>query len=162
MRKIQMSAISIYNTNSGETKLEITLADETIWLSQKQIAEFYQKSKSNISEHKSYIFKEGELSRDATVRKFRTVQSELGNSMRNLYKYSIIQEDVFRIIVPLKSNDQVTPQPIPQATPQAEKTKAIRIFCQEPKSKESEAVLKPMLKSQLPEPIEKYLAKSKS
>ena len=53
-----MSDIIIYNTNNGKTKLEVTLEDETIWLSQKQIAELYNKSKSTISEHITHIFEE--------------------------------------------------------------------------------------------------------
>lgn len=71
-----MSEMIIYSTNDGKTKLEVTLENETIWLSQKQISELYQKSKSTISEHISNIFEEEELDINATVRKFRTVQKE--------------------------------------------------------------------------------------
>ena len=82
-----MSDIIIYNTNNGKTKLEVTLEDETIWLSQKQIAELYQKSKSTISEHITHIFEEGELSPNATVRKFRTVQNEGGREVEREIEY---------------------------------------------------------------------------
>lgn len=71
-----MSEVIIYSTKDGKTKLEVTLENETIWLSQKQIAELYSKSKSTISEHISNIFEEEELSSEATVRNFRTVQLE--------------------------------------------------------------------------------------
>jgi len=71
-----MSEMIIYSTNDGTTKLEVTLENETIWLSQKQITELYNKSKSTISEHISNIFEEEELSSEATVRKFRIVQLE--------------------------------------------------------------------------------------
>jgi len=71
-----MSEIIIYNTNDGKTKLEVTLENENVWLSQKQIAELYSKSKSTISEHISNIFEEEELTSISTVRKFRTVQFE--------------------------------------------------------------------------------------
>ena len=70
-----MSNIVIYSTKEGKSKLEVLLEDETIWLSQKQIAELYNKSKSTISEHIKHIFKEEELERDSVVRKFRTTAS---------------------------------------------------------------------------------------
>lgn len=67
-----MSEIIIYSSADGKTKLEVTLEDETLWLSQKQIGELYQKSKATISEHISNIFGEEELQRHAVVRNFRT------------------------------------------------------------------------------------------
>lgn len=71
-----MSEVIIYSTNDGRAKLEVTLENENIWLSQKQIVELYKKSKSTISEHISNIFEEEELDIETTVRKFRTVQVE--------------------------------------------------------------------------------------
>ncbi len=71
-----MPNIAIYAIQEGKSKLEVLLEEETIWLSQKQIAELYGKSKSTISEHISNIFDEEELNPEATVRKFRTVQKE--------------------------------------------------------------------------------------
>jgi len=59
-----------------ENRVEVRLQDETVWLSQAQLAELFQTSKSNVSEHIKNIFAEGELEPDATVRKFRTVQIE--------------------------------------------------------------------------------------
>ncbi len=50
--------------------------DETVWLTQAQLCELYQTSKSSVSEHIKNIFEEGELSEESTVRKFRTVQVE--------------------------------------------------------------------------------------
>ena len=52
------------------------MVEEIVWLTQAQLVEFYQSSKSNISEHIKNIFAEGELTEEATVRKFRTVQIE--------------------------------------------------------------------------------------
>ena len=68
--------IIIYQTEDGKTKIEVTLADETVWLTQAQLVELFQSSKANISEHIKHIFEEGELDETATVRKFRTVQKE--------------------------------------------------------------------------------------
>lgn len=67
-----MSEILIYQSNDGKTKLDVTLEDETIWLSQKQICELYGKSKSTISEHIKKIFEDEELDEKVVVRNFRT------------------------------------------------------------------------------------------
>jgi hypothetical protein len=68
--------IIMYQSQDGQTKIEVKLNDETVWLTQAQMVELFQSSKSNISEHLSNIFLEGELTEKATVRKFRTVQTE--------------------------------------------------------------------------------------
>jgi hypothetical protein len=70
------SNILIYQTEDGVTKIETRLLDETVWLTQTQLCELFQKSKSTVSEHLKNIFEEGELNHFSTVRKFRTVQSE--------------------------------------------------------------------------------------
>jgi hypothetical protein len=69
---MENSNIIIYQTEDGNTKIETRLEDETVWLTQAQLVELYQSSKSNISEHIKHIFEEGELSEDLVVRKFRT------------------------------------------------------------------------------------------
>ena len=53
--------ILIYNTEDGLTKIDVHFVDETVWLSQAQLCKLYQTSKSNISEHIKYIFKENKL-----------------------------------------------------------------------------------------------------
>ena len=68
--------IVIYQTNDDNTKIDVQFVDETVWLSQAQLCELYQTSKSNVSEHIKNIFEEGELEENSTVRKFRTVQNE--------------------------------------------------------------------------------------
>ena len=68
--------IVIYKTQDGLTKINVKFEDETVWLTQSQLVELYQTSKSNISEHIKHIFEEGELSQESTVRNFRTVQIE--------------------------------------------------------------------------------------
>lgn len=62
-------------------KLEVRLEDETVWLNQAQIVELFASSKANISEHIKNIFDSKELSREATVRKFRTVRQEGSRSV---------------------------------------------------------------------------------
>ena len=70
--------------------LEVKLEQETVWLTQAQMVELFGSSKSNISEHITNIFQQGELSQEATVRKFRTVRKE-GNRMvsRNMDHYNL-------------------------------------------------------------------------
>ena len=67
--------IVIYKTQDGLTKINVKFEDETVWLTQAQLVELYQTSKSNISEHIKHIFEEGELDENSTVRNFRTVVS---------------------------------------------------------------------------------------
>ena len=64
--------ILIYTDSEGLTKIDVKLEDETLWLTQAQMCELYQTSKSNVSEHIKHIFEEGELQEEAVVRKFRT------------------------------------------------------------------------------------------
>ncbi|MBW2596464.1 MAG: virulence RhuM family protein [Deltaproteobacteria bacterium] len=72
----QKSEIIIYQTEDNETRIETRLLDETVWLTQQQMAELFAKDKRTISEHIGNIYKEGELVKESTVRKFRTVQKE--------------------------------------------------------------------------------------
>lgn len=66
------SQIIIYQTESGETKLEVTFNEETVWLTQMQLCALFDKSKATISEHIKHIFEEGELMENMVVRNFRT------------------------------------------------------------------------------------------
>lgn len=71
-----MNDIILYTTPQGEVRVEVHIEDETIWLTQQKIAELFMVSKSTVSEHLSNIFNSGELQKEATVRKIRTVQKE--------------------------------------------------------------------------------------
>ena len=68
--------ILIYQNEKGDAKIDVYFEDDTIWMTQKAMCELYQVNKSSVSEHISNIFKDGELEPEATVRKFRTVQTE--------------------------------------------------------------------------------------
>jgi|SRR5690606_2567336 len=68
--------ILIYQNQDGNIKIDVRLQEETVWLTQAQLCELFQKSKATISEHIKNVFEEGELDAEATVRKFRTVQTE--------------------------------------------------------------------------------------
>jgi hypothetical protein len=82
--------ILLYQTEDGKTRIDVRHQDETVWLTQMQMAELFQKDKRTISEHISNIYQEGELSQKATVRNFRTVQNE-GNRQikRDLAYYNL-------------------------------------------------------------------------
>jgi len=83
-----MSDIVIYE--DGTVSLETTVQDETVWLSQKQMAELFGKSVKTINEHINNIFKEGELEKETTIRKFRIVQKEGHRSVeRNIDYYNL-------------------------------------------------------------------------
>jgi len=87
---MKISEIIIYSTPEGKVKVEVILADETVWLTQKAMGELFGVVKSTISEHLSNIYKSGELEKEATVRIFRTVQNESGREVyRNLEFYNL-------------------------------------------------------------------------
>ena len=81
------SELLIYQTPDGGTKIETRLQDETVWLTQAQLCELFQKSKSSISEHIKHIFEEEELEQARTVRKFRTVQKEGNKDVEREIEY---------------------------------------------------------------------------
>ncbi|HJH11045.1 MAG TPA: virulence RhuM family protein [Metalysinibacillus jejuensis] len=68
--------ILIYQTEEGNTKIDVRLENETVWMTQKAIAELYQKGINTINEHIKNIYAEGELQESATIRKNRIVQTE--------------------------------------------------------------------------------------
>lgn len=68
--------IVIYQSENGNTKINVNLQDETVWLSQQQLAELYQSFRTNIVEHIRNIYEEGELSEVSTCRNFRQVRRE--------------------------------------------------------------------------------------
>lgn len=79
---MEVNRMIIYTSIDGETKIDVRLEDETLWLTQAQMCELYQTSKSNVSEHIKHIFEEGELDEESVVRKFRTTEH---NNQENVY-----------------------------------------------------------------------------
>lgn len=75
--------IVIYQSEDGNTKINVNLQDETVWLSQQQLAELYQSSRTNIVEHIRNIYEEGELYEVSTCRNFRQVRRE---GKRDVYR----------------------------------------------------------------------------
>ena len=77
----------LYQTEDGETALDVRLDGDTVWLSLNQMAELFDRDKSVISRHLSNIFKSGELDREATVAKNATVQMEAGREVTRQVEY---------------------------------------------------------------------------
>lgn len=72
----RLGEIVIYQATDGSAQIDVRFVDETVWLSQQQMAELFQTSRTNIVEHINHIYEEGELDMESTCRKFRQVQTE--------------------------------------------------------------------------------------
>lgn len=77
---MEENKIVIYQTEDGQTQIDVRLENETVWLTQAQMAELFQSSRTNIVEHIQHIYKDEELEENPTCRKFRHVRQE-GNRM---------------------------------------------------------------------------------
>ena len=87
--------ILIYQTGDGLTKVNVTFDDDTVWLTQEQMAELFQKSKSTINYHIQQIYEEGELNRDATMRKFENF--EFSTKPLNFYNLDMVISVGYRV-----------------------------------------------------------------
>jgi hypothetical protein len=74
--------ILIYEDKDVITKVNVTFTDEDIWLTQSQLADIYKTSRENITMHISNIYKDNELSKDSTCKKFLHVQNEGSRSVK--------------------------------------------------------------------------------
>lgn len=82
--------IILYQTEDGKSRIEVTLCNDTVWLTADQMAELFQRNKSTISRHIKNVFEDGELNPDSTVAFFATVQNEGNRSVeRNLAYYNL-------------------------------------------------------------------------
>ena len=73
---IPQSSMILYQTEDGLTRVECRFEDETVWLTQKLMAELFQKDVRTINEHIQNLFAEGELTADSVIRKFRITASD--------------------------------------------------------------------------------------
>ena len=89
--------IVIYKTQDGLTKINVKFEDETVWLTQAQLVELYQTSKSNLSEHIKHIFEEGELDEKSVVRNFRTTASDGKTYNTKFYNLDMIISLGYRV-----------------------------------------------------------------
>ena len=72
----EQGEVVIYQTDDGDTKIDVRFVDETVWLTQQQMAELFQSSRTNIVEHIQHIYEEDELDEKSTCRNFRQVRME--------------------------------------------------------------------------------------
>jgi hypothetical protein len=91
----QTSQIIIYQAKDGQTKLDVRLEDETVWLTQEQMADLYGKSKSTINEHIKNVYEEKELEKKSTMRKFGI--SEFSTKPTNFYNLDVIISVGYRV-----------------------------------------------------------------
>lgn len=94
------SEILLYQTEDGQTKIDVRLEEETVWLSQVQMAELFQTTKQNISLHIKNIYEEGELEEISTVKDYLTVQTEGKRDVQrkiNFYNLDVIISVGYRV-----------------------------------------------------------------
>ena len=91
------SEILLYQTEDGQTRIQVHLIEETIWLSLTQMAELFQRDKSVISRHISNIFSEGELSRNSVIANFATTASDGKTYQVEYYNLDVIISVGYRV-----------------------------------------------------------------
>jgi hypothetical protein len=89
--------IIIYQTESGDTQIDVRLEQDSVWLSQAQMVELFDRDKRTISEHIGKIFKEGELQAGSVVRKFRITASDGKTYEVNQYNLDVIISVGYRV-----------------------------------------------------------------
>lgn len=94
---LPVGQVIIYQTKSGETKLDVHFQDETVWLSQSQMSTLFAKNKKTISEHINNIFNEQELDKISVVRKFRTTAQDGKSYNTTYYNLDVIISVGYRV-----------------------------------------------------------------
>ena len=87
--------ILIYQTEDGLTKIDVNMKDETVWLTQEEMSQLFQKAKSTINEHIKNIYLEGELQKESTMRKFGN--TEFSTKPTNYYNLDVIISVGYRV-----------------------------------------------------------------
>jgi hypothetical protein len=91
------SEILMYQTEDGKTKIEVRMEDETVWLTQAQLAELFQTSKQNVSLHINNVFKEGELNELSVVKEYLTTASDGKKYKTKFYNLDVIISVGYRV-----------------------------------------------------------------
>ena len=87
MNVMKQDQIVIYQTEDGQTQIDVRLENETVWLTQAQMVELFQTTKQNVSLHLNNLYKEGELEKEGTVKEYLTVQQEGKRKVSRKVKY---------------------------------------------------------------------------
>lgn len=97
IEKIKKGEIIIYNSDNGQAKIEVILENETVWLTQKQMSELFDKGLPTINEHIKNVFKEGELDENSVIRKFRITAKDGKSYETNFYNLDVIISVGYRV-----------------------------------------------------------------
>jgi len=97
MSDIETGEFILYASDDGELKIDVRLLDETTWLTQKQLAELFQKDVRTINEHIKNIFEEGELDQNSVIRKFRITATDGKNYDTLHYNLDVIISVGYRV-----------------------------------------------------------------
>ncbi|HFC00297.1 MAG TPA: hypothetical protein ENJ53_05785 [Phaeodactylibacter sp.] len=89
--------IILYQTENGQTKIEVVLDNETVWLNQSQMVELFQTSKQNVSLHIRNVFKEGELVEGSVVKEYLTTAKDGKNYKTKYYNLDVIISIGYRV-----------------------------------------------------------------
>ena len=84
---MENNKIIIYQTEDGQTQIDVRLENETVWLTQAQMAELFERTPQNITMHISNAYKEGELDKIATCKEYLQVQQEGKRKVSRIVKY---------------------------------------------------------------------------
>lgn len=93
----RQSQIIIYKAEDGQTKIEVRFENETVWLTQNTLAELFQTTKQNISQHIKNIFEEGELQSNSVVKDFLTTAADGKKYTINYYNLDLIISVGYRV-----------------------------------------------------------------
>jgi hypothetical protein len=96
----QKSEILLYQTSEGQTKIDVRLEEETVWLDQKQMVELFQTTKQNVSLHIRNIFKEGELDAISVVKDYLTTAKDGKSYHVDYYNLDVIISVGYRVKSP--------------------------------------------------------------
>ena len=92
-----LGEIVLYQSEDGQASLDVKLKDETVWLTQTQMVDLFQRDKRTVSEHIRNVFKEGELIEEAVVRKFRITAADGKSYWTNFYNLDVIISVGYRV-----------------------------------------------------------------
>ena len=84
------SQLIIYQTESGETKIDVRLEDETVWLTQKSMAELFDTSVPNINMHLKHCYEEGEIDENSVIKEFLITAKDGKNYQTKFYNLDAI------------------------------------------------------------------------
>lgn len=83
---------------NGKINIDVLLEDETVWLTQQQMSELFQTSRTNVVEHIKHIYEEGELEENSTCRKFRQVREEGNVIFRKGKPYDLMMSTLYILL----------------------------------------------------------------